>query len=257
VYQRYGASNSRHEEDRDTCSGTHGERAGSATAGQRRMKSKDLKRKQKRQPGGSLEPVGSDLWTVEYEYQCRVWATAVEAPTREAAMERVRRENPHHIEIRECWPNVADHRPRATRLQNGTEASTRGSVHPLCSAEYGLSRLGIISHLARNNIKRTCNSLVRADKPPQKYQDIDYDGYDASDIGHEKQSSECCHISTFCFGYGSCGLPPNDGTERCGRPKTPELAKNVARPHSLSATSGKAGGLSEAERLKAAWPFGQ
>jgi hypothetical protein len=28
-------------------------------------------------------------------------------------------------------------------------------------------------------------------------------------------------------------VPPNDRTQRCGRPVVPELASEVARPHSL------------------------
>jgi hypothetical protein len=32
------------------------------------------------------------------------------------------------------WPNDADHRSRATGSRNGTEASSRDSVHPTCSA---------------------------------------------------------------------------------------------------------------------------
>ena len=40
------------------------------------MKSKNLKRKQKTQPGGSLEPVGSALGElVVLEYQLRKWGT--------------------------------------------------------------------------------------------------------------------------------------------------------------------------------------
>ena len=36
-------------------------------------------------------------------------------------------------------PNVADHRPRATGSRFGTETSSRGSVHPLCSAILGFA----------------------------------------------------------------------------------------------------------------------
>src|SRR5438445_5363933 len=33
-----------------------------------------------------------------------------------------------------CWPNVADHGRRANNVQNATGASSRRSVHLLCSA---------------------------------------------------------------------------------------------------------------------------
>jgi hypothetical protein len=58
--------------------------------------------KLKTQSGGSLEPVGSGLWTVEYEWQGHNWLVTVEAETRESAIERCRRDTPHIIEIREC-----------------------------------------------------------------------------------------------------------------------------------------------------------
>ena len=44
------------------------------------MKSKNLKRKQKTQPGGSLEPVGSALGElVVLEYQLRKWGTEMQS----------------------------------------------------------------------------------------------------------------------------------------------------------------------------------
>ena len=54
------------------------------------------------------------------------------------------------------------------------------------SAKLMLSWLAIISHLARHNLERARNSLMRADKPPQKCQNVDDDGYDANDIDQYK-----------------------------------------------------------------------
>ena len=42
-------------------------------------------------------------WTVEYETLAQVWVTTTEAYTREAAIERVKEENPGVTNIRGCW----------------------------------------------------------------------------------------------------------------------------------------------------------
>jgi hypothetical protein len=62
------------------------------------------------------------------------------------------------------------------------------------------------------------------------------------------------------------GLPGQRARGCGGRERRPEtraqsreggsIRENGRRGSSLSATSGKAGGLTEVERLKAAWPFG-
>jgi len=49
------------------------------------------------------------------------------------------------------------------------------------------SWFAIISHLARDNIKRTRNSLMRTNEPTQKPQDVNDDSYDASGIDQWKQ----------------------------------------------------------------------
>ena len=70
-----------------------------------------------------------------------------------------------------------------------------------------LSWLAIISHLARHNLKRTRNPLMRADEPSQKPQYVDDDGYDASDIDQEEQSAECSH-NLWLHDLFTCRSPP-------------------------------------------------
>src|ERR1035438_1613062 len=101
------------------------------------------------QSGGSLEPVGSARWRVRF--MCKgggyhpVWYGEHEGPTIqrdavEMAAKAYLRSQKHwlkRIDVIEAdeKPNGTDHRLRATDFWHATEASSRGSVHPPCSAK--------------------------------------------------------------------------------------------------------------------------
>jgi hypothetical protein len=71
-----------------------------------------------------------------------------------------------------------------------TQPKTEGAVavgsgavlRSISSYLKNLSRLGIVSHLAGDNLKCASNPLMCADKPAKKSDDINDEGYDANDI---------------------------------------------------------------------------
>jgi len=94
------------------------QRPDSATAGQRRMKTKNLKRKLKAQPGGSLEPVGSEIrWVIVgrcglYEGQWQRRREALRAHTADTGRDWpfCRRQGDRAVKARIMFPN--DHHQR-------------------------------------------------------------------------------------------------------------------------------------------------
>ena len=52
--------------------------------------------------GGSTSEAVIKMWVIEYEHNGQCWRTVIEHYTREQAMARFQRDNPH-VHLRECY----------------------------------------------------------------------------------------------------------------------------------------------------------